>query len=176
MNTASELRSLLHRGAGRRRPLAGLLVALALLWTAFSTLSVYPHQLAYFNELAGGPEEGHRHLLGSNLDWGQDLLFGSAASAQHRVDGYLIKSSYNPASIARLPSQERLVRELPHKILLSQEVSACDADSVKRAELWGSRRVMPQAVVDEYDEFETVTPALAIARHARPQSTRTTLR
>lgn len=36
---------------------------------------MYPHQLAYFNELAGGPASGHKHLLHSNLDWGQDLLF-----------------------------------------------------------------------------------------------------
>ncbi len=40
-----------------------------------STLSVYPHQLAYFNELAGGSDQGRQHLLGSNLDWGQDLLY-----------------------------------------------------------------------------------------------------
>lgn len=35
---------------------------------------IFPHQLAYFNELAGGPYEGWRHLLGSNLDWDQDYL------------------------------------------------------------------------------------------------------
>lgn len=32
-----------------------------------------PHQLAYFNELVGGPDRGYRYLLDSNLDWGQDL-------------------------------------------------------------------------------------------------------
>jgi hypothetical protein len=35
---------------------------------------VYPHSLSYFNELVG-PEHGHEHLLDSNLDWGQDLLY-----------------------------------------------------------------------------------------------------
>jgi hypothetical protein len=34
---------------------------------------VYPHYLAYFNELAGGPRNGAAHLVDSNLDWGQDL-------------------------------------------------------------------------------------------------------
>ena len=29
--------------------------------------------LAYFNELAGGPRNGYRSLVDSNLDWGQDL-------------------------------------------------------------------------------------------------------
>lgn len=35
---------------------------------------VLGHQLAYFNELAGGPLNGHRHLVDSNIDWGQDLI------------------------------------------------------------------------------------------------------
>jgi len=34
---------------------------------------VYPHYLSYFNELAGGPRQGYRRLVDSNLDWGQDL-------------------------------------------------------------------------------------------------------
>lgn len=52
-----------------------VLVVVFLLATAASTLRVYPHQLAYFNEVSGGPENGYRHLLHSNFDWGQDLLF-----------------------------------------------------------------------------------------------------
>jgi hypothetical protein len=31
------------------------------------------HFLAYFNEFAGGPRQGYRDLVDSNLDWGQDL-------------------------------------------------------------------------------------------------------
>jgi len=42
-------------------------------WYVYGTLSVYPHYLAYFNEIAGGPDHGHEHLTDSNLDWGQDL-------------------------------------------------------------------------------------------------------
>lgn len=59
---------------GSGRPLSGLLVAGALAWAAFSSASCYPHSMSYFNELAGGPSNGHAHLLGSNLDWGQDLI------------------------------------------------------------------------------------------------------
>ena len=43
------------------------------LWLAASALRVHPYQLAYFNELAGGPARGHSWLVDSNLDWGQDL-------------------------------------------------------------------------------------------------------
>jgi len=38
------------------------------LWT-------YPHTLSYFNAFAGGPVAGRNHMVDSNLDWGQDLLF-----------------------------------------------------------------------------------------------------
>ena len=34
---------------------------------------VYPHCLAFFNQLIRGPGNGHLVLLDSNLDWGQDL-------------------------------------------------------------------------------------------------------
>lgn len=30
--------------------------------------------MSYFNEAAGGPLQGHKWLVDSNIDWGQDLL------------------------------------------------------------------------------------------------------
>ena len=62
------------RGQRAMSRICGSVVVVSVLATVASTLSVYPHQLAYFNELAGGPEAGYRHLLHSNLDWGQDFL------------------------------------------------------------------------------------------------------
>ncbi|MCA9017027.1 MAG: glycosyltransferase family 39 protein, partial [Planctomycetaceae bacterium] len=50
-----------------------LVIAVPLLWSVASSLWVYPYSLAYFNELIGGPSQGYRHLINSNLDWGQDL-------------------------------------------------------------------------------------------------------
>jgi len=44
-----------------------------LLWQALSVISVYPSFLSYFNELAGGPDNGYKIVVDSNLDWGQDL-------------------------------------------------------------------------------------------------------
>ena len=43
------------------------------LWTAAASTTIWPNYLAYFNPIAGGPEEGYRHLVDSSLDWGQDL-------------------------------------------------------------------------------------------------------
>lgn len=66
------------RGAGRRyMNLASnriRIVVAVLLSSVVSSLSVFPHSLSYFNEVAGGPMNGHNHLLDANIDWGQDLL------------------------------------------------------------------------------------------------------
>jgi hypothetical protein len=48
---------------------------MALTWAVSASLAVYPHSLSYFNELAGGPTRGSEHLVDSNIDWGQDLLW-----------------------------------------------------------------------------------------------------
>jgi len=48
--------------------------ALLLAWHAAGTLAVAPRYLQFFNELAGGAEGGHRWLVDSNIDWGQDLI------------------------------------------------------------------------------------------------------
>lgn len=48
--------------------------AVLLIWLVIGTWSTFPHYLAYFNEIAGGPDGGYRVLVDSNLDWGQDLI------------------------------------------------------------------------------------------------------
>jgi 4-amino-4-deoxy-L-arabinose transferase-like glycosyltransferase len=53
-----------------RKASAGILIGFVIL----SSLRIFPHSLSYFNELAGGPAGGIRHLDNSNVDWGQDLL------------------------------------------------------------------------------------------------------
>jgi 4-amino-4-deoxy-L-arabinose transferase-like glycosyltransferase len=49
-------------------------MSVLIVWLAVGTWSIFPHYLAYFNEIAGGPEGGKRVLVDSNLDWGQDLI------------------------------------------------------------------------------------------------------
>ena len=41
------------------------------IWYIVGTLGVHPYELTFFNELAGGPEQGWRYLAGSNTDWRQ---------------------------------------------------------------------------------------------------------
>jgi hypothetical protein len=42
-------------------------------WLMITSLLIFPHHLSYFNELVGGPSNGYRYLVDSNLDWGQGL-------------------------------------------------------------------------------------------------------
>ena len=42
-------------------------------WYITASTIIHPHYLAYFNEFVGGPQNGYKYLVDSNLDWGQDL-------------------------------------------------------------------------------------------------------
>jgi hypothetical protein len=53
----------------RQRLLAACLAAMQAISVAVS----FPRSLSYFNIAAGGSSGGWRHLVDSNLDWGQDL-------------------------------------------------------------------------------------------------------
>lgn len=97
-----------------RRPLGGLLVAALGVWYGFGTLRTHPHHLAYFNEIAGGPANGWRLLVDSNIDWGQDLgrlewwlrahgetrvklsYFGSADPASYGIRGPALPGVSSP--------------------------------------------------------------------------------
>jgi len=57
-----------YKGWAWKGMVAGLSV-----WYVISSVNIFPHYLAYFNELAGGPDNGQAYLVDSNLDWGQDL-------------------------------------------------------------------------------------------------------
>lgn len=59
----------------RSSRVAGGLVLDLVAWGSIAGATVAPHPMPYFNELAGRPEHGDDHLVDSNLDWGQDLLW-----------------------------------------------------------------------------------------------------
>jgi hypothetical protein len=54
--------------------IAATAAVFALVWFALGSLMVAPRYLQFFNELAGGPQNGHRLLVDANVDWGQDLI------------------------------------------------------------------------------------------------------
>jgi 4-amino-4-deoxy-L-arabinose transferase-like glycosyltransferase len=61
------------RSALLRRPVLLSVTAVLVIWYFVSSVHIYPHYLAYFNEYVGGPPNGYKYLVDSNLDWGQDL-------------------------------------------------------------------------------------------------------
>ena len=76
-----------------RRPLLVAAAAVLLGGQVFEAARIAPHYLAYFNALGGGPANGHRHLVDSSLDWGQDLPGLKTWLDQH-ADGAPVFLSY----------------------------------------------------------------------------------
>lgn len=107
---------------GRRRTGGVLVLTLLLAWYAGGSLAIHPHYLAHFNGLVGGPKHGWRHLVDSNLDWGQDLpglaawleehgqgpvklcYFGTADPAQYGIAYIPLPGC--PAGRGQLPARE----------------------------------------------------------------------
>jgi hypothetical protein len=99
-----------------RRPVGLAGTAALALWYAGGTALQHPHHLAYFNEIAGGPANGWRLLVDSNLDWGQDLkrlagwmrengvvriklsYFGSADPSYYGIEGEALPGYTAPHS------------------------------------------------------------------------------
>lgn len=68
----------------RGRWVAGL----ALLWLAVESAWLHPSYLAYFNQVVGGPSQGWRVAVDSNLDWGQDLTALAEFERDHLPEPY----------------------------------------------------------------------------------------
>jgi hypothetical protein len=76
-----------------RSMVAGVVLG-SLVWNAAVVTRTHPHHLSYFNELAGGPEQGWRWLAESNIDWGQDLLFLKDWLARHPEAAGSVRLAY----------------------------------------------------------------------------------
>lgn len=79
VTTAGAATSLLGHMAANKAPspvqrLPALAAIGLVLMLLVSSLLIHPHYLSYFNVLGGGPANGYRVLVDSNVDWGQDLL------------------------------------------------------------------------------------------------------
>lgn len=60
-----------YRRTNKKNFLIGIISILAI-WYIYGAVTIYPHFLAYFNEIIG-PKNGGKVLTDSNIDWGQDL-------------------------------------------------------------------------------------------------------
>jgi 4-amino-4-deoxy-L-arabinose transferase-like glycosyltransferase len=85
-------RSWARRRESRRAWAAAPVVAWLLLplLSAVELARIHPHELSYFNALAGGPSGGARILTDSNVDWGLDLI---------RLGKHLARSGVQPEEL-----------------------------------------------------------------------------
>ena len=129
------------------------LAAACVAWNVVEAGLVAPYHLAYFNELAGGPRNGHLHLLDSNLDWGQSakalrsFMVGDnlpviycAYSGNSDPWYYGVRYQYTPGSGNLDNAKQRPIRvpdDLPREILVLSamvlhSVHFSDADATGR--------------------------------------------
>jgi len=74
-----------------------LVIIIISAWYIVSSVGIYPHYLAYFNEFVGGPKNGYKYLVDSNLDWGQDLKL---------LKRYMDKEGIESVSLAYFGTQD----------------------------------------------------------------------
>ncbi len=63
-------------------------------WLVVANIMIYPYYLAYFNEFTGGPENGYKYLLDSNIDWGQALKETASWIDTHSYENQTIHMTY----------------------------------------------------------------------------------
>jgi len=133
------------------------------LWYVGSAVYVYPDYLAYFNELAGGPRGGHKILIDSNLDWGQDLkglkpwldrnggaqaqliYFGSADAKYYGIEDF-----YSAENLAQRDRTGVENIELPPYLVISANF------------LYGGAIFLPEDLAARLARYRMVAPAAAI--------------
>lgn len=77
-----------------------------LIWCLVSSLCYYPHSQAYFNNVIGSPANAPKYLLGSNIDWGQNLFYLEWWCEKH-PEVEKVKVAYEevyPLELSKVPS------------------------------------------------------------------------
>lgn len=80
-----------------------IILAAFIIWIVLIPIISFPSYISYFNELVGGPKNGYKYVVDSNLDWGQDLK---------RLSKWI--NEYN--SCAQRPGRKALCKSIPEEI------------------------------------------------------------
>jgi len=92
------------------------IIAVLLMWQAWSAVHVFPNYIPYFNELAGGPAHGPALLDDSSVDWGQGVKQAAEYVRSHHLQNvnlYTFSPFDNPAYYglpANIPSAQAFQR------------------------------------------------------------------
>lgn len=130
---------------------------LLLLWYALSAASIFPHNLAYFNELAGGPDNGYTWLVDSNLDWGQNLKELKAWLDARGIEHVFI-SQFSPSRPEVYGLNAAMLPPSPRAAPLARFEPAPGWYAIGATTLQGA--YMPDA--DTFAYFRTLTPTARI--------------
>ena len=68
-------------------------LSVMVIWLIIASAKIFPHYLTFFNEIAGGPDNGYKILIDSNLDWGQELIGLRNYMTQENISS--VKLSYH---------------------------------------------------------------------------------
>jgi 4-amino-4-deoxy-L-arabinose transferase-like glycosyltransferase len=135
------------------------LVIVLLVWNAFGTVRMFPNYLAYFNELVGGPGNGYKWLVDSNVDWGQGWKQLKAYMDAHEIARVKFAqfSSNDPAAYGidyePLAPMAGAPPVLPARYNPAPGVYVLSASSLQG---------VPLADVNSYDYFRQRTPTARI--------------
>ena len=80
------LGAMISLGFAWKRPGARAGAGACLLWLAVESAAIFPQGIAYFNQWAGGPDNGWRYLADSNVDWGQNWPDVARYAEEHGVE------------------------------------------------------------------------------------------
>jgi 4-amino-4-deoxy-L-arabinose transferase-like glycosyltransferase len=148
------------------RRMGQLIPLLLLLWYCLASVSVSPHHLAYFNEIAGGPRGGANWLVDSNLDWGQDLKRLRVYVEENRIAS--LKLSYfgtADPSYYGIQFEPLTIRDFED--LKASEVGQ-PADAVRRHSRTAG--VSAGAIQEALEAADRSTRAAVVASHAAGES------
>lgn len=140
-------------------------VILLLVWQAVSVISIFPHFIPYFNELVGGPSQGYKYVVDSNLDWGQDLKRLKLWMDENKIEKIYLDYFGGGEAGYYLPertvawSKERNKNELPAGSYLAISVNQLQGG---RATPVKGYEVPPNACFDCYNWLNDYTPMAVI--------------
>ena len=131
---------------------------------------IAPDFLAYFNAIGGGPANGHRHLVDSSLDWGQDLpelkrwLDAHAGGAPVFLSYFgLGEPDYYGIRARRLPFVNGFKIPQPY-VRLEPGVYAISATTLSQV-YSSARGPWTLALEKEYQELRALEPLFAAYTH-----------
>lgn len=151
------------RGVLSKNSIRAFIVVLCA-WYVAGTIRIWPHYLAYFNEVIGGPKNGYKYLVDSNLDLGQDLKGLKRYMAKNDIEKVIIdyfgfRSCLKYYGIKYELLKDRMARVKGPEDLPIKGVIAISANV--RAGIWEPDRGK-YSWLDKYEPADTVGYSILI--------------